>query len=336
MIINVNLADKNYSITVKRGCLKNAADVFNLNRKVLVVTDNGVPAIYAQTVVNQCKDAILLCVEQGEPSKSLEIYEKLCATMLENNFTRNDCVVAVGGGVVGDLAGFAASSYMRGIDFYNIPTTVLSQVDSSVGGKTALNLGGVKNIIGAFYQPKGVLIDPNTLDSLTKRHYANGLAEALKMAVCFDEKMFEVFENEDIAENIEEIIGGALNIKKSVVEQDEKEKGLRKVLNFGHTLGHAIESAEDMKNLYHGECVALGMLPMCSESVRKRLVPVLKKIGLPTEYSGDCVKMLECALHDKKFGSEGVSVVRVEKIGSFVFEKWNTDKLKSVLEDNYS
>ena len=142
----------------------------------------------------------------GEGAKSFPVFEHLCTKLLEHGFTRKDLVIAVGGGVVGDLAGFAAASYMRGIDFYNVPTTVLSQVDSSVGGKTAVNFNGVKNIIGAFYQPKAVLIDPETLKTLSKRHFSNGLAEAVKMSLTFDKELFELFETSDAHENIEKII----------------------------------------------------------------------------------------------------------------------------------
>ena len=167
MVIPVKLPLGSYDITIERGVLKKAGQLLNLERKVLIVTDSGVPEEYSKAVAAQCKTPYIATVPEGEESKSLEIFEKLCAAMLEHGFTRSDCVVAVGGGVCGDLAGFAAASYMRGIDFYNIPTTVLSQVDSSVGGKTAVYFGGVKNIIGAFYQPKAVLIDPETLKTLS-------------------------------------------------------------------------------------------------------------------------------------------------------------------------
>ena len=145
--------------------------------------------------------------------------------------------------MVGDLAGFAASAYMRGIDFYNIPTTLLSQIDSSIGGKTAINFGGVKNIVGAFYQPKKVLIDPDLLKTLPPRQISNGLAEAIKVGLTSDEKLFDIFENGEIGSRLDEIIVRALTVKKNVVEQDEKEAGLRRILNFGHTVGHGIESS---------------------------------------------------------------------------------------------
>ncbi len=333
MKIEVKLPLGSYDITVERGVLKKASTVLNLERKVLIVTDDGVPKEYSQCLAAQCKEAFTVTLPQGEESKSLACFEKLCAAMLEHGFTRSDCVVAVGGGVMGDLAGFAAASYMRGIDFYNIPTTVLSQVDSSVGGKTAVNFNGIKNIIGAFYQPKAVLIDPDTLKTLSNRHFSNGLAEAVKMAATFDEELFSLFENCDPAEHIEDIICRSVDLKRRVVEQDERESGLRKVLNFGHTMGHAIESTEDLGGLYHGECVALGMIPMCSDEVKARLVPVLKKLDLPTKYHGEAKKLVAAAAHDKKFAGEKVTVITVPKIGKFETQEWNTQKLFERMEE---
>ena len=327
MIIPVKLPLGSYDITIEKGVLKKAGSILNLDRKVLIVTDSGVPAEYAKAVAEQSKAAFIETVPMGEESKSLEVFEKLCASMLEHGFTRSDCVVAVGGGVCGDLAGFAAASYMRGIDFYNIPTTVLSQVDSSVGGKTAVNFNGVKNIIGAFYQPKAVLIDPETLKTLSERHFSNGLAEAVKMSLTFDKELFELFEDSDARENIEKIIEHSVKSKAAVVEKDEKESGLRKVLNFGHTMGHAIESAEELGGLYHGECVALGMIPMCAPEIRERLIAVLKKLGLPTEYHGDIEKLISAASHDKKFSGEKVTVITLSEIENFKFEEWSTSEL---------
>lgn len=336
MIIPVNLPLGSYEITIERGVLKKAGDILNLGRKVLIVTDSGVPKEYAEAVATQCKDPFIETVPMGEESKSLSVFEKLCRTMLEHGFTRTDCVVAIGGGVCGDLAGFAAASYMRGIDFYNIPTTVLSQVDSSVGGKTAVNFGGIKNIIGAFYQPKAVLIDPDTLETLSPRHFSNGLAEALKMSLCFDSGLFELFESSDVYEHIEKIIARSVAIKAKVVEQDEKESGLRKALNFGHTIGHAIESTAQPGEIYHGECVALGMIPMCSSGIQKRLAPVLIKLGLPTEYRGDIKKLVSAASHDKKFSGEKVTVITLPEIGNFRFEEWSSSELFERMEEFYS
>jgi len=321
MKIHMNLQEQSYDILVQRGILESAGEHLNLNRRVLVVTDSGVPAAYAKTLAQQCRESVILTVEAGEGSKSLETFGRLLETMLDHGFFRKDCVVAVGGGVVGDLSGFAASAYMRGIDFYNIPTTLLSQIDSSIGGKTAINFGGVKNIVGAFYQPKKVLIDPELLKTLPKRQISNGLAEAVKMAMTSDRVLFELFENEDIESHIDDIIIRSLEIKKSVVEQDEKEAGLRKILNFGHTIGHGIESSGNMTELYHGECVALGLIPMCSEAIRPRVIEVLKKCGLYNLVPFDWEKIEAAAFHDKKADGDSVTVTLVPEIGSFELKK---------------
>lgn len=302
-------------IVVERGILASAGAHLNLNRRVLVVTDTGVPAQYAETLAAQCKESVVCTVETGETSKSLETFEKLLKVMLDNGFSRKDCVVAVGGGVVGDLAGFVASAYMRGVDFYNVPTTLLSQIDSSIGGKTAVNFGGVKNVIGAFYQPQKVLIDPELLKTLPDRQIANGLAEAIKMALTSDPELFDIFENKDVTAHLDEIILRSLNVKKNVVAQDEKEAGLRRILNFGHTIGHGIESCAD--DLYHGECVALGMIPMCGESIRPRVIAVLKTCGLYREMTCDWDAIARAIAHDKKADGHTVTAVLVNEVGSF-------------------
>jgi 3-dehydroquinate synthase len=332
----MNLGDDSYDIVVERGILARANEYLNLDRRVLVVTDSGVPAEYARIVAEQCKNGIICTVDEGEESKSIDGFSRLLQAMLDNGFSRKDCVVAVGGGVVGDLSGFAASAYMRGIDFYNIPTTLLSQIDSSIGGKTAVNFGGVKNIVGAFYQPKKVLIDPELLKTLPERQISNGLAEAIKMSLTSDKELFDIFESKDIESSIDEIILRSLNIKKSVVEEDEKESCLRKILNFGHTVGHGIESAAQGE-LYHGECVALGMIPMCAESIRSRVIEVIKRCGLYRVLEYDWNKISEAAFHDKKADGGRVTVVTVADIGSFEMKEMSCGDVieisKNILED---
>lgn len=322
-----------YDIVLERGVLSRADEYLKLDRKVLVVTDTGVPAEYAQTVAEKCAEAHIFTVPQGEQTKNIDTWKDILSFLVEKKFTRSDCIIAVGGGVVGDLSGFAAASYMRGIDFYNIPTTVLSQVDSSIGGKTAVDFQGYKNIVGAFYPPKAVLIDPDTLSTLPERQISNGLAEALKMSLTSDGELFEIFEKEDAYENIDIIIEKALLIKKYVVEEDEKESGLRKILNFGHTLAHAIETANNMQELYHGECVALGMLPMCSKEVRERLIPVLHKLNLPTEFSADYRTVVEAMKHDKKKSGDKITVIYVEKPGSFEMKDIDFDELAQIMKE---
>ena len=331
MNVHVNLGKSSYDVVIEQGILKRASQELNLNRKVLIVTDKGVPEEYPKLAGSQCAKSFTAVIEGGESHKNLESVEGILKLMLDNGFTRSDCLIAVGGGVVGDLAGFAASLYMRGVDFYNIPTTVLSQVDSSVGGKTGVNFAGVKNIVGAFYQPKKVLIDIDVLKTLPKRQIVNGLTEALKMGLTFDEETVAVFKNENPFEHLESLIQKSVEIKARVVEQDEKESGLRRVLNFGHTLGHGLELNTDGK-LFHGECVALGMIPMCSPAVRDELTAILKKLDLPCTVDVDINKALEAISHDKKAAQDAINVITVEKIGSFKNEKMNLGELKERLE----
>lgn len=314
-IIPVKTSEGSYKIFLWSGALKEVKNLLNLNRKVMVVTDSGVPKEYSEAVLAAAKEGYLTVFEAGEESKTLSTYEKILQELTKAEFSRGDVVVAVGGGVVGDISGFAAASYMRGIDFYNIPTTVLSQVDSSIGGKTAVDFGGYKNIIGAFKAPKAVLIDPDTLKTLDNRQISNGLSEALKMGLTSDRKLVSIFENDDPSEKIEEIIYRSLKVKRYVVQKDEKEKGLRKILNFGHTLGHAIEMANP--HLYHGECVALGMTAFCSEEVRAKLIYILQKLSLPVEFEGDTDALISAVRHDKKSKGEKISVIYVPKIGSW-------------------
>ncbi len=332
-MIEMQLGANSYPIELGRGNIDRAKEFLDLNRKVLIVTDAGVPLSYAEKVAQQSKEAYIKVVPQGEGSKSLQTAEKILTDMLKYQFGRKDCVVAVGGGVVGDLGGFVASLYMRGIDFYNIPTTLLSQVDSSIGGKTAVNLAGIKNIIGVFYQPKAVVIDPDTLDTLPKRQLVNGLFEAIKMGATSDKQLFDLFLNDQWKENLDLIIEKALLVKKYVVEQDEKESHLRKILNFGHTIGHGFESAAHGRYL-HGECVALGMLYMSSEEVQEQLCEIYENLGfeLPEFYSFNLEEVKEAVLHDKKASNSNCSVVFVSEIGKGSIEEWPMEEVLERLE----
>ena len=332
MIIRMELGEASYDIVLERGCLERAGELLNLDRKVLILTDEGVPARYAQTVADRCREPHIYTVQQGEGSKSFAVLEAILTKMMELGFTRGDCVCSVGGGVVGDLGGFAAACYMRGIDFYNIPTTILSQVDSSIGGKTAVNLGGVKNIVGAFWQPKKVLIDPDTLDTLSDRQKSSGLAEAVKAGLIADPVLFAMFEDYAAGGaplDLEKVIAASLMVKKKVVEEDERESGVRKILNFGHTIGHGIES---VTGLLHGECVAMGMIPMCSPAVRSRLVPVLGALHLPARAHADPEEVYKAVLHDKKMGDGFVSIVSVDTVGSYTIQKVDPAVLRYGIE----
>ena len=258
----------------------------------------------------------------------MKVYGQVLQAMLEFGMTRKDLLVAVGGGVVGDLGGFCAATFMRGIEFAQCPTTTLSQVDSSIGGKTAVDLGETKNIVGAFWQPCVVLIDPDTLDTLPRRQYVNGLAEALKAGIIADPELFALFEKGPVEDNIEEIIYRSLQVKKRVVEQDERENGMRACLNFGHTIGHGIEAVKGIRGrrtngLYHGECVALGMLPMIEDKqLVKRTRAVMRTLGLPVRTGVDKHKVLGYMQHDKKSRGDSITVIRVPGLGC-----WRADKI---------
>lgn len=330
MIIPLNLKEQSYEIVVEKGILNKIGSQLDLNRKVLILTDSGVPCEYSQKVKDASNSGFIFTIPQGEESKCFDNYKLILEKMVNEGFTRTDCVVAVGGGVCGDLGGFVASTYMRGIDFYNVPTTLLSQVDSSIGGKCAIDFCGVKNIVGAFYQPKRVIIDPLTLKTLDKRQVNAGLCEAIKMACTCDKSLFELIENsENLDEILEDVIVGSLKIKRDVVEKDPKEKGLRRVLNFGHTVGHAIESYA--KNLLHGECVALGMLPMCAEGVRERLKALLEKYELPTSYEAPVSQLIEYIARDKKASGKSITIACVNEIGSFELKEIQVNMIENFI-----
>ncbi len=329
MIIPVSLGEASYDIVLLRGALNNLNEYLDLNRRVLIVTDTGVPSEYLRTVLSQCKSGYSVSIEEGEKSKSLDNYKTLLSILVKKGFTRTDCVIALGGGVCGDLAGFVAASYMRGIDFYNIPTTFLSQVDSSIGGKVAVDFMGVKNIVGAFYQPKCVVIDPEVLKTLDKRQLSAGIAESIKMAATFDKELFNLISDTDnFMRDADIIIEKSLKIKRDVVENDPKEKNLRKVLNFGHTVGHAIESS---KGLLHGECVGLGMIPMSEGNAREKIIACLKKYDLPVTVDTDADTLAPYIFHDKKMAGDEITVIYCKEIGAYEMRKIKAQDIKIYL-----
>ena len=335
MKLTINCKTYSYDVIIQRNILNNVSEYLSLQRKVLILTDDGVPSEYVLKVSSQCLDPIIVTVKQGEQSKNIDNYQLVMNTLIENGFTRTDCLVSIGGGVVGDLGGFISSTYMRGIDFYNIPTTLLSQVDSSIGGKTAIDYNGIKNIIGSFYTPKCVLIDPNTLKTLDKRQLHAGLVEAIKMACTCSSSLFEIISKSKNLENdIDEIIFQSLQIKQKIVEEDLQEKGLRRVLNFGHTLGHIIESASNY-NLLHGECVGIGMLSFSSDKARKQIKKLLKKYNLPTSYDLSLKDIEDYLIHDKKKTGDYIWIVSVENIGSYELKKIKIDELYNKLKEEF-
>ena len=338
MKLTLQLAERSYDIVLKRGSLANAGSLANLRRRVLVVTDSGVPPAYAKTVAAQCGEGSVFALPPGEATKSADNWQAILRRMMELSFTRGDAVAAVGGGVTGDLAGFAAATYMRGVDFFQFPTTTLSQIDSSIGGKTAINMDHTKNIVGAFHQPRLVIVDPDTLATLPRRHFVNGLAEALKSALIGDADLFAIFEQGDPDADIERILAHCLLYKKNLVERDETEQGERKVLNFGHTIGHGIEAAcglsADGSGLLHGECVALGMLPMIeNKTLRRKVRDICDGLGLPAACPASPQEILPYIAHDKKRSGDTITVVKVKKPGEAYLEQVTLDEIQLLLEN---
>lgn len=315
MILNVNQENKAYNIYIEYGCIQDIKSKIDINRKILLVTDDGVPFAYLKSVLSQLPFGFYEVIKQGEQNKNLSNYTLLMKRLVKEGFTRNDAIIAIGGGMVGDLAGFVASTYMRGIDFYNIPTTLLACVDSSIGGKTAIDFEDYKNVIGSFYFPKAVFIDTSLLKTLSQRQLSSGLVEAIKMAATSNGQLFNrIYNSFDLESDLDDIIYEALLIKKNIVEKDPYEKNIRKTLNFGHTFGHAIESISNM-SYYHGECVGLGMLYLCSDDVKKLIIQVLNKYKLPTLCPYNISELIPYIYHDKKAKGDRIDVVYVDKIG---------------------
>lgn len=323
-----------YDVLIERGavkeCGKYIAEVTSA-RKAAVITDDTVGALYGDTVVRSLENSGFECrvftFPHGEQSKSLsnlgDIYDFLC----EFNITRSDILIALGGGVVGDITGFAAASYLRGIQFVQIPTTLLAQVDSSVGGKTAIDIKGGKNLVGAFKQPVLVLCDSDTLKTLPRDVLADGMAEAIKYGMIRDSHLFELFEKHDldtVDEAMDNIVYTCIDIKRDVVEHDEFDRGERMILNFGHTLGHALEAWHNYTDFTHGNGVAAGMC-MISDRLAPQVAGRLKKcIGayeLPVGTDIPMNELLPFCSKDKKRESDMINYIVCEEIGKAEIKK---------------
>lgn len=338
-IINVDLGSKSYDIVIENRLLKNLGKYIKnvyKNKKISIVTDENVFKIYGvlvrESLLEYEYDFQYIVVNPGEESKSLETLKTVYEQLVDFNLTRSDLVIALGGGVVGDLAGFAASTYLRGVDFIQVPTTLLAQVDSSVGGKVAINLEKGKNLIGSFYQPKRVLIDPDCLNLLPDKYIKDGLGEVIKYACIKDKELFRLLSTintkEQLFDNLEYIIYTCCNIKKELVEKDEHDKGERMLLNFGHTFGHAIEKYFNYK-YSHGESVALGMYYITKKSeelgftdsgTAEEIKKMLMNFHIDYNWPDlDINTVKETILLDKKNISGKLKLILLRKIGySFI------------------
>ncbi len=301
----------------------------DVDAKVAIITNPKVSGLHLHYLLSRlsAKEIYIITVEDGENYKTLATVEKILNNLFEHKFNRSSVLLALGGGVIGDMTGFAASIYQRGIDFIQVPTTLLAQVDASVGGKTGVNNAYGKNLIGAFHQPRAVYADPHFLSTLPEREYAAGIAEMVKMAVCFDADFFEWLEKADLKEpeQMKVAIGKSVKTKAWVVSQDEKEKGLRAALNYGHTFGHVIENETKYTQFLHGETVAIGMM-MANELASRlglmkteeemRIKKLLLKYNLPTSYEiNDLEAFYQAFFLDKKSLDSNVTFIVPEHIG---------------------
>ena len=359
-ILNVGLGKNSYDILIGESFFEKFPEyIGNVygGKKLFVITDSNVDKIYKNEYEKMFKgfDYTIYVLEAGEKHKHIGIMPAIYSGMVKAGLTRKDMVVAFGGGVVGDIAGFAAASYMRGIDFVQIPTTIISQVDSSVGGKVGVDLPEGKNLVGAFHQPKLVLIDNYFLNTLTNRYFYDGFAEIVKYGCIYDKNFFEKLENivklsglsetnknykENLRKHLMEHINGLVyrscEIKKEVVEKDEKESNLRMILNFGHTIGHAIEQFTNYEKYSHGEAISAGMVDITKIGEKKgftkegeavKIAKLLKALNLPTEIEYPKDRISEIMKRDKKSTSDGINFVILKGIGKVEIMKIGAEEI---------
>jgi 3-dehydroquinate synthase len=319
-IRTIHSRQRDYDVIIETGLLARLKPFCQPNTVYVIITDSGVPSVYVEQVKQAFGEPLVLRFEQGEESKSLSTYEHIIERLVRANVKKDAVLIALGGGVVGDLCGFVASTYLRGVDYIQIPTTLLSQIDSSVGGKVAVNTRLAKNIIGHVYPPKLVLIDPATLATLSPRQFSNGMAEMIKIAATADAELFERIKSKAVLNDLEAAIARSVELKKQYVEADEFDQSVRQYLNFGHTFGHAIETYYRYEKYLHGEAVAIGMVRIASRKhIKEQLIECLRAYDLPIEDPVVEADLLETILRDKKARNNSFKIIDVPVIGSAEF-----------------
>lgn len=325
-------------IHIENGLLSRAAAVIGETfspSRIHIVSDSTVAPLYLQKLEQQFTLPVThTVIPAGEEHKRLSTVEGIYHDLLANGMTRKDLIVALGGGVVGDITGFAAATFLRGVSLCQIPTTLLAQVDSSVGGKTGVDMPEGKNLVGAFYQPRLVLIDPSVLTTLPEQTFADGMAEVVKYGYISNRDILDMVSAPDYKQNIESIICECVKIKRDVVTIDEHDTGLRMILNFGHTIGHAAEKLGNYVDLTHGQAVAVGMVAamrlsafLGNEDLTGRLIEILKHIGLPTELKYDREDIYRSLLSDKKKFGATVNFILVREPGRAEITPIDAEKL---------
>ena len=352
-LLPVSLGDRSYDIHIAPGRLddtgKLCQQVLPRATRLAVVTDDTVGGLYAHRLLQSLwargYTASVISLPAGEQTKSLHNLVVLYDSFMEMGLTRTDAVVALGGGVVGDLAGFAAATILRGVDFVQVPTTLLAQVDSSVGGKVAIDLPAGKNLAGAFWQPRLVVMDPEVLDTLEDKTFSDGMAEVIKYGCIRDAAFFRALEKTPsrraVMENIESVLYTCCDLKRAVVEKDERDTGERMVLNFGHTLGHAYEKAGHYETWTHGQAVAAGMcladrlgaaLGVTPAGVPERVEALVSAFGLPTRIPCTQADYAAAVGLDKKGTGEQITLVLLEDLGRAVLHRMSKRELLGLLE----
>lgn len=344
--ITVN-ASKTYDVIIEKGSLCRVGEIakeINLSGKACIISDSNVAPLYLDRVKNSLEKSGFSVIEYvfpaGEKSKNAKVYIEILNFLAENKLSRKDTLFALGGGVTGDMTGFCAATYMRGINFVQIPTSLLACVDSSVGGKTGIDLASGKNLAGAFYQPCAVIFDPDVLSTLPDDYFSDGMAEIIKYAMIRGKGIDKLL-LEDANTNLEEIITRCIEIKRDIVAEDEFEGGIRKILNFGHTAGHAIEAEADF-SLSHGRCVAVGMYivtkswekrGLCRKGTCDILKQMLDKHNLKTSCHYSPEVLLERAKNDKKASGSFVDLIVPDSLGECHSEKITMDEFLQVLKE---
>lgn len=335
MELKVDLKERSYPIIIEKGIISRVSEEIKKiyrGKKVFIITDDNVNKYYGEMVSNNLIEnnfeVRVLSLKAGEETKNFNTLPTIYNELLDFNLTRSDLIVTLGGGVIGDIGGFAASTYLRGVEFVQIPTSLLAQVDSSVGGKVAVDLERGKNLVGSFYHPKCVLIDPEVLNTLEDRFFIDGMAEVIKYGCIKDKEFFELLskmENKSqVINKMEEVIHTCCDIKRRVVENDERDRGERMLLNFGHTLGHAIEQYYNYSKYTHGEGVAIGMYTITKYSEEKgltkkgtaeRIKNILVKYKLPYKMNIDIEEILDAINLDKKNLGSSLNLIVLKEIG---------------------
>ncbi len=338
---------KSYKVLIGNGILSDSgrliAEVSHA-KIAAIVTDDMVNSLYADSLETSLKaagfDTVRFVFPNGESSKNINTYSEMLEFMAENHLTRSDLIVALGGGVVGDMAGFAAATYLRGIDFVQIPTTLLAMVDSSVGGKTAIDLNAGKNLAGAFYQPSLVIADIDTLSTLTPEIFSDGMAETVKYGVLFDREFFDFLMKNEAKDRLDYIVEKCVKFKRDTVNADENDRGIRGLLNLGHTAGHAIEKCSGYR-ISHGSAVAIGMViiargayksGLVKEDISPRIIDILKKYNLPTETDFTAQELFKTAEIDKKCDGDSITLVIPETVGKCKLYKTEFKNFYDILE----